>query len=92
MARRVGDQRLGLGTVQAGRAGRIMGMAAETFNDGLRAYYLSFAVVGWFFSAWAFIAGTVTVLIEHPDESLRPQIMAAAKYCPTRAIRIIEED
>ena len=47
----------------ADRAGRIMGMAAETFNDGLRAYYLSFAVVGWFFSAWAFIAGTLAVIL-----------------------------
>jgi ferredoxin len=37
-------------------------------------------------------AETVTVLIEQPDEALRPQVAAAAKYCPTRAIRIIEED
>jgi len=37
-------------------------------------------------------AETVTVLIEHPDESLRPQVTAAATFCPTRAIRIIEED
>ena len=46
----------------ANRAGRVMGLAAETFNDGLRAYYLSFAAVAWFFSAWAFMAGTVAVL------------------------------
>ena len=46
----------------ADRAGRVMGLAAETFNDGLRAYYLSFAVVAWFFSPWAFIAATATVL------------------------------
>jgi uncharacterized membrane protein len=46
----------------ADRAGRVMGLAAETFNDGLRAYYLSFAAVGWFFSAWAFIAGTALVI------------------------------
>jgi uncharacterized membrane protein len=46
----------------ADHAGRVMGLAAETFNDGLRAYYLSFAAVAWFFSAWAFMAGTVTVL------------------------------
>jgi uncharacterized membrane protein len=46
----------------ADRAGRVMGLAAETFNDGLRAYYLSFAAVAWFFSAWAFMAGTATVL------------------------------
>jgi uncharacterized membrane protein len=46
----------------ADRAGRVMGLAAETFNDGLRAYYMSFAAVAWFFSAWAFMAATVAVL------------------------------
>jgi uncharacterized membrane protein len=45
----------------AERAGRVMGLAAETFNDGLRAYYLSFAVLAWFFSAWAF--GMATLLV-----------------------------
>jgi uncharacterized membrane protein len=46
----------------ADRAGRLMGMAAETFNDGLRAYYLSFAVVGWFLSPWAFMGATAFVV------------------------------
>lgn len=46
----------------ADRAGRVMGLAAETFNDGLRGYYLAFAVVAWFFSAWAFIGATAAVL------------------------------
>jgi uncharacterized membrane protein len=47
----------------ADRAGRVMALAAETFNDALRAYYLSFAAVAWFFSAWAFIGGTLLVLV-----------------------------
>lgn len=46
----------------ADRAGLVMGLAAETFNDGLRGYYLSFAVVAWFFSTWAFMIGTLLVL------------------------------
>ena len=46
----------------ADRAGRVMGLAAEAFNDGLRAYYLSFAAVAWFISPWAFIAATAMVL------------------------------
>jgi ferredoxin len=37
-------------------------------------------------------SATVTVLNENPDESLRPQIMAAVKYCPTHAITISEEE
>jgi uncharacterized membrane protein len=46
----------------ANRAGRVMGLAAETFNDGLRGYYMAFAVVAWFFSPWAFMAATVGVV------------------------------
>ena len=46
----------------ADRAGGVMGLAAETFNDGLRAYYMAFAVVAWFFSPWAFLAASVGVV------------------------------
>ena len=46
----------------ASRAGRVIGLAAETFNDGLRAYYMAFAAIAWFFSAWAFMAGSATVV------------------------------
>ncbi len=51
-----------LRTAFASRAGRVMGLAAEAFNDGLRAYYMSFAAVAWFFSPWALMAGTVGVV------------------------------
>jgi len=44
------------------RAGRVMGLAAETFNDGLRAYYMAFAAIAWFFSAWACLAATAFVV------------------------------
>lgn len=46
----------------AKRAGRVVGMAAETFNDGLRAYYLAFAAVGWFFSPLIFALATAGVI------------------------------
>ncbi|MEY4764563.1 MAG: hypothetical protein RI907_1236 [Pseudomonadota bacterium] len=46
----------------AARAGGLMALAAESFNDGLRAYYLSFAVIGWFVSPYAFVLGTLAVL------------------------------
>jgi ferredoxin len=36
-------------------------------------------------------ADTVSVLAEHPDESLRPQVEAAVRYCPAMALSI-EED
>lgn len=46
----------------ADRAGRVVGLAAETFNDGLRAYYMAFAVVLWFMSPLAFAIGTTAIV------------------------------
>ena len=46
----------------ADKAGGIMGLAAETFNDGLRAYYMAFAATAWFFSPWACLAATAFVV------------------------------
>lgn len=49
----------------ADRAGGVVGLAAEAFNDGLRAYYFAFAAAAWLFSPLAFAlasAGVVWVL------------------------------
>ncbi|HOX68806.1 MAG: DUF599 domain-containing protein [Burkholderiaceae bacterium] len=46
----------------ADRAGRVVGLAAETFNDGLRAYYFAFAAVSWFLSPLAFMLATGGVI------------------------------
>lgn len=46
----------------ADKAGRVVGLAAETFNDGLRAYYFAFAGIAWFFSPVAFMCGTAGVI------------------------------
>lgn len=56
----------------AKKAGRVVGMAAETFNDGLRAYYLSFAAIGWFFSPLIFVfatAGVIYILYQREFQS-----------------------
>lgn len=44
------------------RAARVMGLAAETFNDGLRAIYFGFAALLWFLSPAAMLLGTVCVI------------------------------
>lgn len=73
----------------AERAGHILGLAAETFNDGLRAVYLSFAAVLWLLSPLAFVVGTggviavlfrrefhsdVLAVLNEPVESPRPPL------------------
>jgi uncharacterized membrane protein len=47
----------------AARAARLVALAVESFNDGLRAYYFAFAVVGWFVSPLVFFLATVGVLV-----------------------------
>ena len=44
------------------RAAALVGSAAETFNDGLRAYYFSFAALAWFFSPLAMVLATLVVV------------------------------
>lgn len=60
----------------ADRAGRVVGLAAETFNDGLRAYYLSFAAVAWFFSPWALMAATLGVIFVLYRREFRSDVLA----------------
>jgi uncharacterized membrane protein len=59
----------------AARAGRVMGLAAESFNDGLRAYYMSFAAVAWFFSPWAMFFVTLTVLAVLYRREFRSEVL-----------------
>jgi len=40
----------------------LVGLAAEAFNSGLRAYYMSFAAISWIFSSTAFIVVSVLVV------------------------------
>jgi uncharacterized membrane protein len=46
----------------AAKAGRVVSLAAETFNDGLRGYYFAFAAMAWFISPWLFMGGTAAVV------------------------------
>lgn len=46
----------------ADRAGGVVGLAAEAFNDGLRAYYFAFAAAAWLFSPIAFALGSAGVV------------------------------
>jgi uncharacterized membrane protein len=63
----------------AERAGRVMALAAEAFNDGLRAYYMAFAVVAWFFSPWAFMAATGAVLWVLYQREFRSEVLGVLR-------------
>jgi uncharacterized membrane protein len=59
----------------ADRAGRVMGLAAETFNDGLRAYYMAFAVILWFFAPIAFACGTAGIIYLLYQREFRSEVL-----------------
>ena len=59
----------------AERAGRMLGVAAETFNDGLRAYYFSFAALGWFFSPLVFAIATAMVVMVLYAREFRSEVL-----------------
>ncbi|MFT3859706.1 MAG: DUF599 domain-containing protein [Aquabacterium sp.] len=61
------------------RAGKLMGMAAESFADGLRAYYMAFAVIGWFISPLAFAIGTLAVLWVLYRREFRSDVLAVLR-------------
>lgn len=59
----------------AERAGRLVGAAAETFNDGLRAYYFSFAAMAWFFSPLALVLATALVVLILYSREFRSDVL-----------------
>jgi uncharacterized membrane protein len=44
------------------RAGAMAVLAAEDFNQGLRAYYFAFAAIGWFVNPTVFVVATAIVV------------------------------
>ncbi len=60
----------------ADRAGRVISLAAETFNDGLRGYYFGFAAIGWFFSPIAFIIATAGIIFILYRREFRSEVLA----------------
>ena len=60
----------------ADKAGRIVGLAAETFNDGLRGYYFAFAAIGWFFSPLVFMLATLGVIYILYQREFRSEVLS----------------
>ena len=59
----------------AQRAGQLVGAAAETFNDGLRAYYFSFAAMAWFFSPLVLVLATALVVMILYSREFRSDVL-----------------
>jgi len=61
--------------VYADRAAAMVGAAAESFNDGLRAYYFSFAALAWFVSPVGMIMATGLVVLILYSREFRSEVL-----------------
>lgn len=66
------------------RMARVASLAANNFNQGLRTYYFSLAVLGWFINPWLFMAlsgGVVWVLYrrEFKSKTLQELVISRAE-------------
>lgn len=62
--------------VYADRAAAMVGAAAESFNDGLRAYYFSFAALAWFISPVGMIMATGLVVLILYSREFRSEVLS----------------
>ncbi len=63
----------------ARRASALLGLAADTFNDGLRGYYFSFACMAWFFSPLAFVLATALIVVILYSREFRSDVLGVLK-------------
>jgi uncharacterized membrane protein len=59
----------------ADKAGRVVALAAETFNDGLRGYYFAFAAIGWFFSPFVLVGASLGVIYILYQREFRSEVL-----------------
>lgn len=58
------------------KAARLVAAAAESFHDGLRAYYFAFAVLAWFISPLAMVLATLLVVAILYSREFRSEVLA----------------
>ncbi|WP_296263826.1 DUF599 domain-containing protein [Pseudomonas sp. UBA6562] len=76
----------------AARAARVLSLAANQFNLGLRAYYFGMALLTWFISPWMFMLTTVGVVLilyrrEFHSDVLEVMVFTATESAPNEAAK-----
>jgi len=69
----------------AARAARVISLAANQFNFGLRSYYFGMALLSWFVSPWAFMAMSTGVVLILYRREFHSDVLDVMVYTPTEA-------
>lgn len=70
----------------ADRAARVISMAANQFNFGLRAYYFGMATLAWFVNPWFFMAVTAGVVVVLYRREFHSDVLEVMVFTPTLPI------
>lgn len=70
----------------ATRAARVVSMAANQFNFGLRAYYFGMATLAWFISPWFFMLVTTGVVLILYRREFHSDVLSVLVYTQTPEI------
>ncbi|MBD9483946.1 DUF599 family protein [Pseudomonas sp. PDM14] len=73
------------------RAARVISMAANQFNLGLRAYYFGMATLAWFINPWFFMLVTVGVVVVLYRREFHSDVLDVMVFTPTQAGELPKE-
>lgn len=75
----------------AERAARVISMAANQFNFGLRAYYFGMATLAWFINPWFFMLVTTGVVLVLYRREFHSDVLEVMVYTPTPVVAPAKE-
>ncbi len=70
----------------ASRAARVLSLAANQFNFGLRSYYFGMAMLSWFISPWLFMAMSVGVVLILYRREFHSDVLDVMVFTPTESL------
>ncbi|MNQ41539.1 hypothetical protein D3C85_552160 [compost metagenome] len=67
----------------AERTARVISMAANQFNLGLRSYYFGLATLAWFINPWFYMLATAGVVVVLYRREFHSDVLEVMVYSPT---------
>ncbi|HCV40926.1 MAG TPA: DUF599 domain-containing protein, partial [Pseudomonas sp.] len=71
----------------ASRAARVLSLAANQFNFGLRSYYFGMAMLTWFISPWLFMIVSVGVVLILYRREFHSDVLDVMVFTPTESVQ-----
>ncbi|VVP79460.1 hypothetical protein PS910_01810 [Pseudomonas fluorescens] len=70
------------------RAARVLSLAANQFNFGLRSYYFGMAMLSWFISPWLFMLVNIGVVLILYRREFHSDVLEVMTFTPTESMPV----